>query len=103
MKLNVLVWDVVLEIDPGAARVVVVKLPGRDCAVVLYATLDVNHSCRAKVGPGKFFFTGPDQLHRLIGSLCQTRRFNRSFPRVLAAVTRTSIGHYHPHLLVRNM
>ena len=67
MKANVGVRNVVLDLNPGGSRVVVVKLPRGDRAVILYAALYVDHTCGPKIRPREFFFARPDKLHWFAG------------------------------------
>src|SRR5690349_24813652 len=95
MKLNILIRNVVLDLSPRGSGVVMMKLPGGDRAVVLHAGLDVDDAGGAKVRPGEFFFTRPDQFHRFAGSPRQPRRLDRAFAGVLAAVAGAGIRNNH--------
>ena len=86
MSLNVLVGNVVFDLDAGAARVVVVKIPGRDRAVSLNTALNVDHASRAKIRPGEFFFARPNELDGFSGRSRQTRSFDCALAGVLAAI-----------------
>src|SRR5689334_4385307 len=81
VKLNVLVWKVVLDLNAGAAGVVVVKLPRGDGAVVLHAAVHFDHTRRTKVGPVKFFLARPDEFDGLASRTRKSRRFDRAFAR----------------------
>src|SRR5687767_12344839 len=97
VKSYVLIRNVVLDLYTGRPGVVVVKLPRGDLAVVFDASLYIDHTCRAKVGPVKLFLTRPNNLHRFLRSDRQARRFNRTLARVFATIAGTSVRHDHAY------
>src|SRR5436190_24177830 len=86
VKTDVRVRNVVLDLNPGSSRVVIMKLPGSDGAVGFSTALDVDYTRRPKVGPGKFLFASPHQLYGFAGSFGQSRGFDGAFAGVFAAV-----------------
>src|ERR1051325_6838222 len=103
MKLNVLIRKIVLDLNARAARVVIVKLPRRYCAIVLHAGADFDHARGTKVGPVEFFLARPDEFDRLATPPREPRRFDRALARVLAAVSGAGVGRNHADLLFGNM
>src|SRR5215471_7446691 len=99
MKLRQVIRDFITAFDAGGTGIVVVKLPGRDGAILLDAALDINHSRRSKVRPRELLLAGPDQLHRLARSASETGSFDGAFAGVLAAVPGTGVGNDHAHLV----
>src|SRR5438045_740699 len=75
MKSDPLIRNVVESADGGAAGVVIVKLPGRDRAVLANAAGHFNDSGRAEVSPSELFLASPDDFDGFAGSLCQAGRF----------------------------
>src|SRR6266849_3943451 len=102
MKLNGLVWNIVVDLNTRCTGIVVVKLPGRDRPIILDAALDVDDTSRAEVSPGEFFFARPHELHWFSAGTCQTGSFNGAFPRVLPTITRPCVGHDDSHFLFWN-
>src|SRR5713226_938527 len=72
--------------DGRRAGVVVVELPGRERAVLLRSSLDLNDAGWTEIRPGELFFARPNNLDRLAHSFGQTRRFDRGLAVMLAAV-----------------
>src|SRR5262249_36731472 len=77
MKFLALGRDVIESPHRGLARIVVVKVPGSQLAVLRYPSANVDHAGRAEIGPGELFLTGPDDFHRLAGGFRQSRGFDR--------------------------
>src|SRR5215468_425988 len=86
MKFDLLVGDRVGSADRGWSRVVVMKFPRDDRAVLPRAALDFNDAGRPEVGPGELLLARPDDLDRFSGRLGQARRLYGRVARVLAAV-----------------
>src|SRR3954452_9414254 len=86
LTLDVLIRNVVRSTNRGCSRVVIVKLPGEDCAIVLYTGLHFDRAGRTEVSPGKFLFATPHDLDGLAGSLGQSRGFDGCIAGVLATV-----------------
>src|SRR5215831_14000143 len=91
MEPNIVIRNIVLDLNARGARVVVVKLPRGDGAVILHATLDVNHSRGTEIRPGELLFTRPVKFHRFARDLREPRRFHGTLAGVLAAVRRAGI------------
>src|SRR4051794_24734744 len=102
MELNFLVGDRIGRSDSGAARVVIVKLPGSEFALPGDPARDFDQTSGAEISPGKFLFPRPDHLHWFAGSLGKTRRFDRGIGRVLSTVARAGIGNDDPNPFGRN-
>src|SRR5260370_10808807 len=99
MKLNGLVWNIVVDLNTRCSGVIIVKLPGGDRTVILDAALDVDNTSRAKVSPGKLFFARPHQLHWLSAGACQACGFDGAFSRVLPAIAGSCVMHYDSYFL----
>src|SRR5262249_54239345 len=56
-----------------------------------------------KIGPRKFLFARPDNLHWLLGSASEPCCFNRRFASVFAAVSRARVRHQDLHAFLRNV
>src|SRR3954462_1372478 len=65
MKEGSLLGDLVQRSDRGLARVVVVKIPGSQLAVLRHARSDLDHAGRAEIGPRELLFAGPHDFDRL--------------------------------------
>src|SRR5215471_13902956 len=79
------------------------ELPGRDLAVGANSAFDIDHAGRPEVGPGEFFFAGPDDLDRRAGASGEPCRFNRDLAGVFAAIARAGIRHDYSDLVWRQM
>ena len=97
MERGLLVGNVVGRSNRRTAGIVVVKFPGREHSVAPRAALDLDHAGRPEVGPGEFFLTRPDELHRLAGRPGQPGRLDGRLAGVLAAVAGAGVGHDHAH------
>src|SRR5437899_2236790 len=75
MKSDPLIRNVVQSADSRAAGVVIVKLPGRDRAVLANTAGHFNDSGRTEIGPSELFLAGPNDLDGFAGRLCQAGRF----------------------------
>src|ERR1700735_2470372 len=103
MKLNSLVLNVVQGGYAGRAGIVVVVLPADHLAVLAHRTADVDHSCRPKVGPGKFLFARPHYFNGPLGCFSETGSLDSGFARVLSPITRTRIGHQDANSFFRHV
>src|SRR6185437_1530045 len=88
----------VLRIQSGIAGVVIDEFPARYSSVILYARRHLDHTRRSEIGPGELFLPRPDQLHRPVDGLRQSRGFDSRFTAMFSAITGTRIGYDHPYL-----
>src|SRR6185437_2091682 len=88
----------VLRIPSGIAGVVTYEFPARYRSIILYARRHLAPTRRSEIGPGEFFLPRPDQLHRPVDGLCQSRGFDSRFTAMFSAITGTRIGHDDPYL-----
>src|SRR5438874_11547029 len=101
MKRDALVGNFIRRTHCGRTGVVIVELPEDESAIGLCSTTYVDYARRTEIGPSKFLFARPDQLHRFSGSFRKARRFDGRFAGVLASICRASIRHNHPDTLKR--
>src|SRR5438094_3549747 len=87
--------DVVGRVDAGAPGIVRVEFPGRDRTVLAHTASHLDNPSRAEIRPRELLLTCPDQLDRLAGSLGKAGCLECRLAGVLAAITRTRIGHDH--------
>src|SRR5262249_54378617 len=99
----VTVRNVIFDLDPSPSRVVVVKFPSRNRAVIPDAALDVYHAGRSKIRPGEFLLARPHKLDWLAGRASEPRRLNCALARVFATVTRTGVGNNDATFIFRNV
>ena len=92
MELDELVVNVVGSADGGGAGIVVVILPGGEGAVAAHAGFDFDEAGGAEIGPGEFFFAGPDDFDRLAGGFGKARGFDGGLAAVLATVAAAHVG-----------
>ena len=64
MKFDPLVRNIVVGSNSCRAGIVIMKFPGSDGAIAAKTAADFDNACRTEIGPGEFFFAGPDQLDR---------------------------------------
>ena len=95
MKFDPLVRNFVVGFNSCGAGIVIMKFPRSDGSIAAKTATDFNNACRTEIGPGEFFFAGPDQLDRPLRGPRQSRRFNGCFPGVFAPVARSRIRHQH--------
>src|ERR1700723_488233 len=103
MKLDSLVFNVINGWYAGRAGIVVVVLPADHLAVLAHRTADIDHTCRPKVGPGKFLFARPHPFDGPLRCFSETRGLDSGFARVLSPITRTRIGHQYANSFFRHV
>src|SRR3954447_19917940 len=81
----------------GAGHVVL-EVPGLESSVLVRGATHIDNAGRPQVGPSKLFLAAPDQLHRFPGCSGQPGSFDRTFPVVLASITRPGVRHNDPDL-----
>src|ERR1051326_8939085 len=91
VKLNILIREVVLHLNPCATGVVIVKLPRSHCAIVLHTRADFDHACRTKVSPTTLFLARTDEVARPPPSARQSRCVDRALAGVLASISGTHV------------
>ena len=73
MVLHLLVGHHIRHFDAGGSRVIVMKFPRSDGAIVCHAAIHLYQSARPEIGPGEFLFPCPDKLHGFLGGFGQVR------------------------------
>src|SRR6266852_5320186 len=81
---------------------VVVKFPPRERAVGGDAALDLDDAGGAKVGPGEFFFTRPNDFHGMPSRAGHASGLQRGVAGVLPAIRGTGVRHDHAHATFGN-
>ncbi len=79
------------------------EMPRAKLAFVAEAGFHFNDRCRAKIGPGKFFFTGPAKADRMIRGLGQAGGFDPGFAGMFTAKTCAEIGDHDANFFVGQM
>src|ERR1700693_2945657 len=74
---------------------VIVKIPGEEFAVNGHGAFHFDDASGAKIGPGEFFFAGPNDFDRAARGARQASGFDGSVAGVLSAVRRAGVGDDH--------
>src|SRR5947207_3694244 len=99
MKLRPCIWHLIERANRGSSRVIVVKVPGGEHAVLANSSVHLDHSGGAEIGPGHFLRARPDHPHRFARRFSQTSGFRGGLFAVLASVAGTGIGNDDADLL----
>src|SRR3954452_4240992 len=98
MKVNLLMWNLVESLQRRRARIVVMKLPCGESAVLFDAALHVNHASGTEVGVTKLFFPGPDDLYRFACSFSLASGRYRCLSGMFPSVTGACVRNDHPDI-----
>src|SRR4029077_10255804 len=93
-----LLRNIVQSADCGTAGIVVMKIPGRDLAIVAHTTANLDQTGGPEIRPRKLLLAGPNKLDRLPGRFRQAGSLHGGFACVLATVTRARVGNDDAHL-----
>jgi len=78
--------------------VVIVEVPGEEFSVGRDGAFYFDDSSGAEIGPGEFFFAGPDNFYRTTCGAGQARGFDCGVSGVLAAVGGAGVGNDYANI-----
>src|SRR5260370_34342140 len=93
MKFSSNVGNGVGRLYAGGAGMVVVKIPGEKFSIGRDGAFDFDDAGGTEIGPGEFFFAGPDDFDRTTGGAGKARGFDGGVAGVLATIGRAGVGH----------
>src|ERR1700675_989830 len=82
---------------------VIVKFPGEEFAINGYGAFHFDDASGTEIGPGEFFFAGPDNFDRAARGTRQASGFDGSVAGVLSAVRRAGVGDDHANIAFRDV